>query len=223
MDNKIVDISLSLLLLTRDAETGEEDSSPVKCERLKGRETSFIAQETKQKKGFQLNREKKRDRPSLSFSSLFFFFYFFLQSWVFSFSLTRKCPTLSVPSSFRQSISVELQSTLSSWGGFFRYVFCTLLSQDLFSGGQRHHHQVNLGNRFVILNLIAFIFLSAGSNDLSTDISFIEHHLDGSWDQFLLQQQSWLTDLEIFAILIAAIIHDFEHTGTTNNFHVMSG
>ncbi|XP_035218058.1 calcium/calmodulin-dependent 3',5'-cyclic nucleotide phosphodiesterase 1-like, partial [Stegodyphus dumicola] len=33
---------------------------------------------------------------------------------------------------------------------------------------------------------------------------------------------NWLTDLEIFAALIAAIIHDFEHTGTTNNFHVMS-
>lgn len=33
----------------------------------------------------------------------------------------------------------------------------------------------------------------------------------------------WLTDLEIFATLLAAIIHDYEHTGTTNNFHVMSG
>ncbi|XP_014476914.1 PREDICTED: calcium/calmodulin-dependent 3',5'-cyclic nucleotide phosphodiesterase 1A-like isoform X2 [Dinoponera quadriceps] len=33
----------------------------------------------------------------------------------------------------------------------------------------------------------------------------------------------WLTDLEIFATLVAAIIHDYEHTGTTNNFHVMSG
>lgn len=33
---------------------------------------------------------------------------------------------------------------------------------------------------------------------------------------------SWLTDLEIFAILLAAIIHDYLHTGTTNNFHVMS-
>ncbi|XP_054168087.1 dual specificity calcium/calmodulin-dependent 3',5'-cyclic nucleotide phosphodiesterase 1-like [Oppia nitens] len=33
----------------------------------------------------------------------------------------------------------------------------------------------------------------------------------------------WLTDLEIFATLIAAIIHDYQHTGTTNNFHVMSG
>lgn len=34
---------------------------------------------------------------------------------------------------------------------------------------------------------------------------------------------NWLTDLEIFATLLAAIVHDFEHTGTTNNFHVMSG
>ncbi|XP_074101918.1 dual specificity calcium/calmodulin-dependent 3',5'-cyclic nucleotide phosphodiesterase 1-like [Cotesia typhae] len=34
---------------------------------------------------------------------------------------------------------------------------------------------------------------------------------------------NWLTELEIFAAFIAAIIHDFEHTGTTNNFHVMAG
>ncbi|XP_076312993.1 putative 3',5'-cyclic phosphodiesterase pde-1 isoform X3 [Tachypleus tridentatus] len=34
---------------------------------------------------------------------------------------------------------------------------------------------------------------------------------------------NWLTDLEVFATLFAAIIHDYEHTGTTNNFHVMSG
>ncbi|GIX92400.1 hypothetical protein CEXT_787841 [Caerostris extrusa] len=43
---------------------------------------------------------------------------------------------------------------------------------------------------------------------------------------YMLSQQglaNWLTDLEIFAAIIAAIIHDFDHTGTTNNFHVMSG
>ncbi|XP_008475642.2 calcium/calmodulin-dependent 3',5'-cyclic nucleotide phosphodiesterase 1 [Diaphorina citri] len=34
---------------------------------------------------------------------------------------------------------------------------------------------------------------------------------------------NWLTDLEIFATLVAALIHDYEHTGTTNNFHVMAG
>ncbi|XP_070570259.1 dual specificity calcium/calmodulin-dependent 3',5'-cyclic nucleotide phosphodiesterase 1A-like isoform X6 [Ptychodera flava] len=32
----------------------------------------------------------------------------------------------------------------------------------------------------------------------------------------------WLTDLEILASLLAALIHDYEHTGTTNNFHVNS-
>ena len=30
----------------------------------------------------------------------------------------------------------------------------------------------------------------------------------------------WLTELEIFAMIIAAAGHDFEHTGTTNDFHV---
>ena len=31
-----------------------------------------------------------------------------------------------------------------------------------------------------------------------------------------------LSDLEIFALLFSAIIHDYDHTGTTNNFHVQS-
>lgn len=30
----------------------------------------------------------------------------------------------------------------------------------------------------------------------------------------------WLTELEIFAMIIAAAGHDFEHTGTTNDFHI---
>jgi calcium/calmodulin-dependent 3',5'-cyclic nucleotide phosphodiesterase len=33
---------------------------------------------------------------------------------------------------------------------------------------------------------------------------------------------NWLTSIEIFATLISAIIHDFEHTGTTNNFHMQT-
>ncbi|XP_022624870.1 calcium/calmodulin-dependent 3',5'-cyclic nucleotide phosphodiesterase 1C-like [Seriola dumerili] len=32
----------------------------------------------------------------------------------------------------------------------------------------------------------------------------------------------WLTELEIFAIFFAAAIHDYEHTGTTNNFHIQT-
>jgi hypothetical protein len=35
---------------------------------------------------------------------------------------------------------------------------------------------------------------------------------------------TWLkSDIEIFATIIAALIHDYEHTGTTNNFHIMTG
>ncbi|TSK34886.1 Calcium/calmodulin-dependent 3',5'-cyclic nucleotide phosphodiesterase 1C [Bagarius yarrelli] len=32
----------------------------------------------------------------------------------------------------------------------------------------------------------------------------------------------WLTELEIFAMIFAASIHDYEHTGTTNNFHIQT-
>ncbi|KAJ8019550.1 Calcium/calmodulin-dependent 3',5'-cyclic nucleotide phosphodiesterase 1C [Holothuria leucospilota] len=33
----------------------------------------------------------------------------------------------------------------------------------------------------------------------------------------------WITDLEILACILAAVMHDFEHTGTTNNFHINTG
>uniref|UniRef100_A0A8C1SKH5 Phosphodiesterase n=1 Tax=Cyprinus carpio TaxID=7962 RepID=A0A8C1SKH5_CYPCA len=32
----------------------------------------------------------------------------------------------------------------------------------------------------------------------------------------------WLSELEILAMVFAAAIHDFEHTGTTNNFHIQT-
>lgn len=50
--------------------------------------------------------------------------------------------------------------------------------------------------------------------DVTQTVHYILYHMGFA---------SWLTDLEIFAAIIAAIIHDFQHTGTTNNFHVMSG
>ena len=31
-----------------------------------------------------------------------------------------------------------------------------------------------------------------------------------------------MSDLEIFSLLFSAIIHDYNHSGTTNNFHVQS-
>ncbi|CAG0892095.1 unnamed protein product [Darwinula stevensoni] len=33
---------------------------------------------------------------------------------------------------------------------------------------------------------------------------------------------TWLSHLEIFALLFAAMCHDYEHTGTTNDFHVIT-
>ncbi|CAB1317946.1 unnamed protein product, partial [Coregonus sp. 'balchen'] len=32
----------------------------------------------------------------------------------------------------------------------------------------------------------------------------------------------WLTELEIFAMIFAAAVHDYEHTGTTNTFHIQT-
>nr|XP_047917371.1 calcium/calmodulin-dependent 3',5'-cyclic nucleotide phosphodiesterase 1A isoform X5 [Anser cygnoides] len=34
--------------------------------------------------------------------------------------------------------------------------------------------------------------------------------------------EHWLTELEILAMIFAAAIHDYEHTGTTNNFHIQT-
>ena len=43
------------------------------------------------------------------------------------------------------------------------------------------------------------------------------------WSFYLFVFQHWLSDIEIFATIIAALIHDYEHTETTNNFHIMTG
>lgn len=69
-----------------------------------------------------------------------------------------------------------------------------------------------------------------GNRNLSRNGILLYYPIIRYWSNRILQHivnislfQNWLSDLEIFATLVAAIIHDFEHTGTTNNFHVMSG
>lgn len=43
---------------------------------------------------------------------------------------------------------------------------------------------------------------------------------DGKNNEVRVFSQHWLSELEILAMVFAAAIHDFEHTGTTNNFHI---
>uniref|UniRef100_A0A3Q3VWM2 Phosphodiesterase n=1 Tax=Mola mola TaxID=94237 RepID=A0A3Q3VWM2_MOLML len=50
----------------------------------------------------------------------------------------------------------------------------------------------------------------------AADVTQTIHHL------LLKTGMQWLTELEIFAIIFAAAIHDYEHTGTTNNFHIQT-
>lgn len=34
--------------------------------------------------------------------------------------------------------------------------------------------------------------------------------------------QHYLTEIEVLATIFAAAIHDYEHTGTTNSFHIQT-
>ncbi|XP_074397913.1 dual specificity calcium/calmodulin-dependent 3',5'-cyclic nucleotide phosphodiesterase 1C isoform X1 [Zonotrichia albicollis] len=51
----------------------------------------------------------------------------------------------------------------------------------------------------------------------AADVSQTVHYL-----LFKTGTVHWLTELEIFAMIFAAAIHDYEHTGTTNNFHIQT-
>lgn len=49
------------------------------------------------------------------------------------------------------------------------------------------------------------------------------HRVQGATHALLIccvSTQHWLSELEVMASLFAAAIHDYEHTGTTNNFHI---
>ncbi|XP_075250215.1 dual specificity calcium/calmodulin-dependent 3',5'-cyclic nucleotide phosphodiesterase 1-like isoform X2 [Convolutriloba macropyga] len=76
-----------------------------------------------------------------------------------------------------------------------------------------------------VSNLISFLErIESGYSVHSNPYHNLIHGADvtQTCHYFMLQTglMNWLTDLEIFAVLIAACCHDVEHTGTTNNFHI---
>ncbi|XP_067934399.1 dual specificity calcium/calmodulin-dependent 3',5'-cyclic nucleotide phosphodiesterase 1B-like isoform X2 [Watersipora subatra] len=68
--------------------------------------------------------------------------------------------------------------------------------------------------------------LQAGYNRYGNPYHNMVHGADVAQTTHCLLQSSGLnktlTDIETFATIIAALIHDYEHTGTTNNFHIMT-
>ncbi|XP_047424699.1 calcium/calmodulin-dependent 3',5'-cyclic nucleotide phosphodiesterase 1C-like [Mugil cephalus] len=98
-----------------------------------------------------------------------------------------------------------------------KYVFYELLTR------------YDLINRFKIplSALMSFLdSLEAGYSKHSNPYHNLMHAADVTQTiHYLLLKTGmvhWLTELEIFAIIFAAAIHDFEHTGTTNNFHIQT-
>ncbi|VDK49889.1 unnamed protein product [Anisakis simplex] len=69
--------------------------------------------------------------------------------------------------------------------------------------------------------------LEAGYSKHNNPYHNIVHAADVTQSShFMLSQTglaSSLTDLDLLAVIFGALIHDYEHTGHTNNFHIQSG
>ncbi|XP_053536790.1 dual specificity calcium/calmodulin-dependent 3',5'-cyclic nucleotide phosphodiesterase 1A isoform X2 [Ictalurus punctatus] len=87
----------------------------------------------------------------------------------------------------------------------------------------------DLINRFRIpvSSLVAFVeALEVGYSKHKNPYHNLTHAADVTQTAHYLMLHTgimhWLTELEILAMVFAAAIHDFEHTGTTNNFHIQT-
>ncbi|KAF8570443.1 hypothetical protein P879_01545 [Paragonimus westermani] len=93
--------------------------------------------------------------------------------------------------------------------------------------GYELFHKYNLINKFQINtnNLeCLFIQLEVGYSKYNNPYHNLIHAADVMQTCHMILHmndlRNWLTDLDVFALLFAAVIHDYEHTGTTNNFHI---
>ncbi|XP_067891660.1 dual specificity calcium/calmodulin-dependent 3',5'-cyclic nucleotide phosphodiesterase 1A isoform X2 [Heterodontus francisci] len=87
----------------------------------------------------------------------------------------------------------------------------------------------DLINRFRIpvSSLMSFVeALEVGYNKYKNPYHNLIHAADVAQTVHYLMLHTgimhWFTELEILAMLFAAAIHDYEHTGTTNNFHIQT-
>ncbi|XP_049340802.1 dual specificity calcium/calmodulin-dependent 3',5'-cyclic nucleotide phosphodiesterase 1A isoform X2 [Astyanax mexicanus] len=87
----------------------------------------------------------------------------------------------------------------------------------------------DLINRFRIpvSSLVAFVeALEVGYSKHKNPYHNLTHAADVTQTAHYLMLHTgvmhWLTELDILAMVFAAAIHDFEHTGTTNNFHIQT-
>lgn len=111
---------------------------------------------------------------------------------------------------FKVSPTVLEQFLVKIEEGYCRY--------QVFSNTKRLHLCLCMRLRLIYLFVFFFMQNPYHNNLHAADVAQTIHYM-------LCQTgvMHHLTDLEIYAILIAAIIHDYEHTGTTNSFHINTG
>ncbi|XP_038645164.1 calcium/calmodulin-dependent 3',5'-cyclic nucleotide phosphodiesterase 1A isoform X2 [Scyliorhinus canicula] len=81
--------------------------------------------------------------------------------------------------------------------------------------------------RIPVSSLMSFVeALEVGYNKYKNPYHNLIHAADVAQTVHYLMLHTgimhWFTELEILAMLFAAAIHDYEHTGTTNNFHIQT-
>lgn len=86
-----------------------------------------------------------------------------------------------------------------------------------FRNSNPYHNNLHAAD---VLQTTHWFISQAGLKVMQLVIKYLQYSVDTFSSNFV---QSWLSDLEIFSLLLSAIIHDFDHSGTTNNFHIQSG
>lgn len=135
-------------------------------------------------------------------------------------------------SSLESTVPVQVSTILKTLNNWNFEVF----QMNEVSDGQALRHigfelmqKFNILSKFKIQNLVMQNFLEAveaGYSKYKNPYHNLVHAADVLQTLYNILNNAglmnWLTSIEIFAVFISAIVHDFEHTGTTNNFHMQT-